>query len=114
MTALFECNPQVHDRPLFRVQIVTCDEATGLFVPKDVSAYTTREIRVKGPDPLTTVVHVATFTTDGTDGLIEARANALELSLASKDWRLQGRVDGAPTEGPFSTEVFEFEVEANL
>jgi len=98
---------------LFLLWIYTCNPETGLKEAKDVSSATTKEVRVKGPDPLTTTVHTADFYTDGTDGFIMARANAAELSVASKDWQVQGFVD-LPAEGPFSSDVERFEVEENI
>lgn len=113
MTALFTCNPHVGDRPLFRVQIVTCNPNTGLFEAKDVSAFTTLEIKVKPPDD-PTITLAAGFTTDGSDGFIEARAGVGDLDVESPDWRVQGRVAGSPSEGPFSSKVERFTVEPNL
>lgn len=62
--------------------------------PRDISASTTEEIKIRpvDVDNPTTKTLTASYTTDGTDGQIEAKTSAGDLD-ADGWWEIQGRVE---------------------
>ena len=71
---------------VLRVQIVDEDGA-----PIDISAATVKEILLLKPDKRTSLLKTATFTTDGTDGMIEYATVDGDLDTL-RVWQIQGRV----------------------
>ena len=76
----------------------------------DVSAATTKEIKLKGPTGVTKV-KTASFLTDGIDGVITYNTVANDLDEIGL-WEIQSRVVVAG--GDFHSDVGRFEVHANL
>ena len=101
------CNIQKLDiGTVFRAAIIDCD--TGL--PINISAATVKKIKFQLPD-LTVMEKDAVFTTNGSDGYIQYKTVANDLSLAGR-WKIQGYVvDSGYTN---SSSVEEFIVLSNL
>lgn len=76
----------------------------------NISAATTLEIRFHKPDS-TSVDKTATFSNDGTDGLIEYSTVAGDLDMAGK-WRIQARI--VTPVGGWRSEIEVFDVKENL
>lgn len=71
---------------VLRVQIVDEDGT-----PIDISAATVKEILLLKPDKRTSLLKTATFTTDGTDGMMEYVTVDGDLDKL-RVWQIQGRV----------------------
>jgi hypothetical protein len=90
---------------VFRLTIV--DEVED---PVNISAATTTDIRFQKPDE-TSVDQTASFTTDGTDGLIEYVVAADDLDMSGK-WRIQAHI--ITPAGEWRSEIETFWVQENL
>lgn len=78
----------------------------------DLSAATTKEIKLKPPKGGATKTFSAAFFTDGTDGIITyTTVDADDLDVLG-DWKIQGRVVIAA--GDFNSDTAAFEVHKNL
>lgn len=80
-------------------------------VPVDISTATLMNIKFRKPGSSTTVVQVASFFTDGTDGYMKYAVQAGDIDQVGL-WRLQGYVEMPTWKG--HTRIGEFEVEENL
>lgn len=81
--------------------------------PVDVSSATTRQIILRrlAPSGTTTRTLTATFTTDGTDGLLQATPDANTILTPTGPWEIQARVAG--TGFDYRTEWGAFQVKGN-
>ena len=75
-----------------------------------ISSATTKQIILKKPDG-TKLTKSATFSSDGTDGIMYYDTVSGDLDVAGV-WKLQGKV--VLTAGTFSTDIYSFKVHRNL
>ena len=75
-----------------------------------ISSATTKQIILKKPDG-TKLTKSATFSSDGTDGIMYYDTVSGDLDVAGV-WKLQGKV--VISAGTFSTDIYSFKVHRNL